>query len=315
MKEQKKKKPLFLRVIMGVLLGLAGLALLLAVGVTVAFAVANKTNGKLVSSGITRRYLLYVPESYNPDVPTSLVITLHGFSQWPAHQAMVSQWNDLADEEGFIVVYPEGTNFPRRWVASNIASDQPVDLSRDVQFIADLIGKLEQEYNLDPARIYANGFSNGGGMTFLLSCNLSERIAAVGGVAGAYLLSWEQCNPTRPVPMIAFHGTADPIVPFEGGPSHSFDIPFPYIPDWMAAKAAHNGCEPDAQPLAEQGDASAVQYGNCQQGADVIFYTIDGAGHIWPGGGEIPANIAGQHSNDVDATTLIWQFFIDHPMP
>ncbi len=94
-----------------------------------------------------------------------------------------------------------------------------------MSFISDLIDHLEGEYNVDPARIYANSLSNGGGMSFALSCKLSERNAAIGSVAGAYLLPWDICNPSRPVPVIVFHGNADPIVPFTGGLSRSFDIP------------------------------------------------------------------------------------------
>jgi len=135
----------------------------------------------------------------------------------------VSQWNSIADREGFIVVYPSGTGFPKRWQAF---PQEPRDSSKDVIFIADLIDSLSAQYNIDPARIYVNGFSNGGGMTFLLGCELADRIAATGTVAGAFVLPFEECAPSRPMPLIAFHGTADPIVPFLGGPSESFDIPF-----------------------------------------------------------------------------------------
>ena len=92
-------------------------------------------------------------------------------------------------------------------------------LTKDVRFISDLIDDLEKAYNIDPTRIYANGLSNGGGMAFVLSCTLSDRIAAVGMVAAAQMLPWSWCTDHRPVPMIAFHGTADSIVPYEGGTS------------------------------------------------------------------------------------------------
>src|SRR3989449_5747558 len=90
---------------------------------------------------------------------------------------------------------------------------------RDVRFISALIDTLEAAYNIDPTRIYANGVSNGGGMAFVLSCTLSDRIAAVGMVAAAQSLPWSWCTDRRPVPMIAFHGTADPIAPYSGGRS------------------------------------------------------------------------------------------------
>jgi polyhydroxybutyrate depolymerase len=287
-------------ILLGLLLGL----LLLAFGV---FRILNPTNGKLVSSGETRRYLLYIPESYDPSVPTPLVITLHGFAQWPANQAAVSRWNKLADEYGFIVVYPAGTRFPMRWHTGDGS-----EATKDVTFISDLVDKLSAEYNIDPARIYANGISNGGGMSFLLSCKLSERIAAFGSVAGAYNTPWDACNPSRPVPAIIFHGTADPIVPYQGGPSGPSGFTFPSIPDWVATLAARNGCDAAPQDLPASGDVSGVQYTNCA--GDVDFYTIAGGGHSWPGGGYLPKFIVGNTSHDIDASRTMWDFFQQHPL-
>ena len=194
-----------------------------------------KTNGMIVSFGQHRTYLLYVPASYDPATPMPLVISMHGFAEWPAHQMQISGWNKLADEYGFIVVYPSGSGFPRRWLASGRVGDSS-DPMLDVIFISDLIDELKRQYNIEPARVYANGLSNGGGMSFLLGCKLSDRITAVGSVSGAYLFPLDGCKPSRPVPMIAFHGTADPIVPYQGGPSRRFNIPFPAIPEWMAAR-------------------------------------------------------------------------------
>jgi polyhydroxybutyrate depolymerase len=88
------------------------LLLILGLLLLAAFRLVNQTNGNLLSSGENRRYLLYVPDSYNPDIPTPLVLSLHGFSEWPAHQAHISGWNELADRYGFIVVYPSGTQIP-----------------------------------------------------------------------------------------------------------------------------------------------------------------------------------------------------------
>lgn len=93
------------------------LALIVLIG-TISWLVLNRTNGEIISGGEKRRYLLYVPESYDPAVLTPLVINIHGFAQWPANQMQVSQWNELADQYGFIVVYPSGTGFPLRWRVS-----------------------------------------------------------------------------------------------------------------------------------------------------------------------------------------------------
>lgn len=301
-----------LKKIIIVLASLFGAALLVVIILGISFLVANKITGSIVSSGEKRQYLLYVPASYDPDQPAPLVISIHGYAEWPAHQAQISRWNDLADEQGFIVVYPSGTDFPRRWRTMGLSHTKG-DPDLDVQFISDLIDKLEAEYNIDPARIYANGLSNGGGMSYLLACKMADRIAAIGGVSGAYTYPIDQCSPSRPVPLIAFHGDADPVVPYLGGPSRSFDIPFPSIPDWMQGWADLNQCK-TAAPIARQGEISGSAWSECNQNADVIFYTIAGGGHSWPGGDPIPAWIVGKTSQQIDATRVMWQFFEQHPL-
>jgi polyhydroxybutyrate depolymerase len=272
----------------------------------IAFRLADRTNGTLISAGEKRNYLLYVPESYDPARPVPLVITLHGFAQWPAHQMHISRWNELADEHGFIVVYPGGTGFPKRWRTGGSQ-----DASADAQFISDLIDKMQQDYNIDSTRIYANGLSNGGRMSFVLACSFSDRIAAVGIVAGALSESWENCQPDRPVPVMLFHGTDDPIVPYGGG-SNRREGRFPAIPEWTAALARRNGCQENPRVLPSIGAVSGIEYTGCA--ADVIFYTIQGGGHTWPGGNPIPAWIAGQTNMDIDATGTLWEFFTKHPL-
>ena len=182
----------------------------------------------------------------------------------------------------------------------------------DVTFISDLIDKLENEYSIDPTRIYVNGLSNGGGMSFVLSCELSDRIAAIGMVSGAYLLPWDECRPSRKVPMIVFHGTVDPIVPYLGGPSKAFDLPFPPIPEWIDTLAQHNGCMGAPVEVPATGDVSVTQFVN--RDADVIFYTITGGGHAWPGGDPMPKSIVGYTTQDIDATHAMWDFFQQHPL-
>ena len=293
------------------LLGLAsGLTLLAAV----AYWLSDRTNGSLVSSGVKRKYLLYVPKSYDSARPCPLVVSIHGFGEWPAHQMQQSCWNDLAEQYGFIVVYPSGLGLPKRWRIGGIPN-RPCDPQPEVTFISDLIDRMAGQYNIDPARIYANGFSNGGGLSFALSCRLSQRIAAIGSVAGAYLYPWSDCQPARPVPAILFHGTADPIVPYQGGPSRAFNLPFPSIPAWVAALAQHMGCTgtPQAIPAPEQ--VSGVRYANPDTGAELVFYTIPGGGHAWPGGRPLPKFIVGHTSADIDATRTMWAFFQKHPLP
>src|ERR1700740_3653458 len=168
-----------------------GLPLALILTASAAFWVLDKTNGTIVSSGVTRRYLLYIPRSYDLSKAAPLVISIHPAATWPAVEMGISRWNDLAERYGFIVVYPAGSGvlFGGFGPGPNVWPGDP----EDVKFVSDLIGKLRREYNIDPNRIYANGMSNGGDMAIVLSCQLPDRIAAVGSVAGAYPQSEEFC--------------------------------------------------------------------------------------------------------------------------
>lgn len=264
-----------------------------------AFHFGNRNNGSIVSGGEKRDYLLYVPRSYDPAKPAPLVISMHGAGGWPAQQMKVSGWNRVADREGFIVVYPAGLvhGGPRVWQVS------------DVRFISDLIDKLEGEYNIDHSRIYANGLSNGGGMAFVLSCKLSDRIAAVGMVAAAQTQSWNWCGNARPVPMIAFHGTADPIVPYNGGVSWIAPAFFPNMPLWAAKWARRNRCAGTPVDSRVAADVTRREYTDCAGHAAVVLYTIEGGGHSWPGGQPMPEWFVGRTSSTVDATSLMWHFF------
>jgi len=300
-----------LKWVLRILLALLGLALVFVGIIAGAYLLMDKSNGMLVSSGEEREYLLYVPDSYDPSIPAPLVISLHGFTEWPAPQMYISRWNNLADQFKFMVVYPSGTRFPKRWEATLAPG---AETNPDITFIADLIKELERQYNIDPDRIYANGLSNGGGMTFLLACSLSDQIAAIGTVAGAYMLPWSECLGKRPVPAVVFHGTEDPIVPYLGNPGNERHGALPNIPDWVEHLASRNGCSPEGVDMTPAGTVKGVYYENCTTRSDVVFYTITGGGHTWPGGEPLPEFITGITSQDIDATRVMWEFFQDHPL-
>jgi polyhydroxybutyrate depolymerase len=175
-----------------------------------------------------------------------------------------------------------------------------------------LIDKLEASYNIDPARIYANGFSNGGGMAFVLSCALADRIAAVGMVGAAQTLPWSWCKENRAVPMVAFHGTADPMAWYKGGQSWVAPRPFPAVPTWTANWARRNRCRPDPVESKVAADVTRREYGNCADDADVVLYTIHGGGHQWFGGQPLPEWFVGADSRSIDATGQMWSFFRAH---
>ncbi|MDX1606408.1 MAG: PHB depolymerase family esterase, partial [Candidatus Competibacterales bacterium] len=235
------------------------------------------------------------------------VISLHGAATWPAQQKNLTGWNRLAEEAGFLVVYPGGRGFPRIWQAM-----QPGPrLEEDVQFIADLLDHLVSTYNIDRARVYVNGLSNGAGMSSALACTLPDRIAAIGMVATAFILPPDWCPANRPMPVIAFHGTGDPIVPFMGGPLgdpfNPVKTEFPPVRSWIEAWVHRNGCATGPEILQPAPDVTLERYGDCR--AAVSFYILDGAGHIWPGGKPLPEWHLGPNSDSVDATRLMWAFF------
>jgi len=289
------------------------LSVLVLAIIAVVSVLITQSNGKIISSGQIRRYILYVPDSYHPQTPTPLVISIHGFADWPAHHIRVSGWNEIADENGFILVYPMGTNFPLRWLAHSL-HDENGNPNLDITFISDLIQKLKDDFNIDENRIYVNGLSNGAGLSYLLACTIPDQITAAGGVAGAYLYPWSECRPTRPVPWILFHGTEDRIVPYEGGSSERFDYPFPAIPEFASQWAVKNQCNPNAQPLPSAGEISGIRYTDCKNDADVLFYTVHGGGHSWPGGGGLPRWIVGHTSHDLNASRVMWEFYSKHSL-
>lgn len=213
-----------------------------------------------------------VPKSYDPSNPTPLVITLHTSMSWDSAAMAISRWNSVADQNGFLVVYPEGTGLgPKSWEMDG--EETPARMP-DVLFISGLISKLEASYNIDKQRIYVNGMSNGGGMAFVLSCTLSDRIAAVGMVSAGLDPDWSWCPDKRPVPVIAFHGTADPVCPYNGGASKLAGGTLPNVPEFYAKWSRRNQCKPNGTTSVIAADVSRLQYTGCANDADVVFYTV-----------------------------------------
>jgi polyhydroxybutyrate depolymerase len=264
----------------------------------------------LTSGGVKRKYLLYVPRSYNPKKTIPLVISMHGFKDYPDRQMRKSGWNRLAEKEGFIVAYPLGSGMPPAWKLYDY-KNPAANPTPDIHFISDLIDHLQTHYAIDPARIYTNGLSNGGGMSLALACTLSDRIAAIGSVVGAYFYPLEKCHQKRAVPMIAFHGLADKLVSYYGGPSERFDYPFPSIPRLIKEIADHNGCK--SKPI-EREVNSRVHFTGYSGSADVVLYTIKDGEHAWPVGNRLPRWLASNASTAIDATSVMWEFFKEHSL-
>lgn len=245
--------------------------------------------------GVPRWFMMHVPVSYQSDVPTPIVLNFHGGGMNFEQQAAITGMSLKADLSGFIAVYPQGEGEVPGW---NISSD--LETNQDLQFVEALLDYLSEKINIDPNMIFATGLSNGAGFVATLGCVMADRIAAVAPVSGAYVY-WDECDAQRPVPMITFHATGDPVAPYRGG---GFDMP-----SWAGTWAARNGCSPDSIILYDEGDVVAQGWENCTESADVILYTIEDGGHTWPG------VIKDSESDRLFATDIIWDFFQSHPMP
>jgi polyhydroxybutyrate depolymerase len=254
---------------------------------------------QLVADGQERQYRLHIPPQYEPGMPVPLIINLHGYNSNAEQQENVSQMSVKADESGFIVVYPEGSGNPQSWKFGSGAESQA-----DVNFIRDLIQHLSNQFNIDPQRIYTTGISNGAEMSYRLVCELGDVIAAFASVAGGYP-PFRDCSPSRAIPVVAFHGTDDKLLPYNG----QAPILLP-IHKWANDWAMHNGCNPAPEVTFQKGDVTGETWSNCQDGAEVVLYTIEGKGHSWPGS-HMPAAITTQ---DIQATDVIWEFFEAHPL-
>lgn len=255
---------------------------------------------QIVSGGVTRHFLLHVPPSYDGN-PIALVLNFHGYGSNSQQEQALTGMSVKADEAGFIVVYPDGIE--STWYTGPVAQGEA-----DRQFIRDLIARLETLYTIDPKRIYATGLSNGGGMTNRLACDMSDLIAAIAPDSGAYNF-WQDCNPARPIPVLAFHGLDDNIVPYEGSNPQALT---PSIENWAQAWAERNGCSATPKITTPVETVTVRTWSGCKQNADVILYTLADHGHSWPGSPIMPEAITSQA---VNATDLMWGFFVAHPMP
>jgi polyhydroxybutyrate depolymerase len=258
----------------------------------------------VVVGGLTRTFNVHVPASYDGS-PIPVVLNFHGLGSNGFEQEILSEMTPLSDAENFIVVYPDGTG--ESWNAGECcapASSNDVD---DVAFVNAILDGLSADFCVDQKRVYATGMSNGGFFSHRLGCELAERIAAIAPVAGGVVLL--ACNPTRPVPVMHFHGTADTIVPFSG--LAAFGLP--PIPDMIAEWAARDNCQGAAVQTFLNGDSHCETFENCDAGAEVTLCTVEGGGHNWPGGFPVPQ--LGFTTQDLDASAAMWDFFLAHPLP
>lgn len=272
-----------------------------------------------VVDGVTRTVIVHLPSGYRPTVPTALVLNLHGSQSTAAQQEALTGMNSTADAEGFVVAYPQGAIPAGAGFEWNVPNEPlfggasvPSSAPNDVSFLQKLVGLLGQRNCIDERRVYATGFSGGARMSSQLACDAAGTFAAVAPVSG--LRRPTPCPATRPVPILAFHGTADPVDPYGGNGQAYWTYSVP-----VAAQrwAAQNACSPQSSTANPSAQLVITSYGNCRGGADVQLDTLVGEGHEWPGGAPLPKSITrvvGPQSNAVNANSAMWSFFVAHPL-
>lgn len=245
----------------------------------------RRLTGRVDVGGVTREYVLDVPDSVREHIPAPLLLDFHGFGHSGAGVWSVSGFRDLATRAGFITVYPEGlpVHLTLRGEEHEAAGWEmyTVDGNRDLAFVRALLDDLERRYCVDRARIFATGFSNGAFFSALLGCTMSDRIAAVAPVSGGPLRV--TCAPGRGVPILIQHGRQDPLIPVDAARTAR--------DDWLKVdRCAADTKQPDG-PACERWTA-------CRAGA-VVEYCEEDFVHTWP----------------PQATARVWEFLQRHPLP
>ena len=253
----------------------------------------------LRSGGRTREYLLHVPRGYRSEVPAPVVLVAHGHGGSAARMAGTLGFDALADRDGVIVAYPQGLVGPdglSGWSTFGRRADARVD---DVRFVRDLLDRLQTDLCIDPARVSITGVSNGGGLANLTACRMADRVTAAAPVAGAFYPIPGGCAPSRAVPMLEIHGTADALVPYRGNRR----LGFPPILEYAAQWARRDGCASGPTTVRRDASVTMQEWTACADNAVVQHVAVAGARHGWPGRSD---------RSGFDATTAVWEFFRDH---
>ena len=254
----------------------------------------------LTSGGRTRRFRLVVPESAAKGA-APLVLNLHGLVESAQLQQTYSGMDAKAAARGMVTVYPQGAG--NSWNAGSCCGRAQAEGVDDVRFLRELVGEIESEVCIDRNRVYATGMSNGAMMAYRLACEASEIIAAIAPVDGVEAVP--RCKPRRPVPVLSFNGTSDPLVRWESG---SFGLGS--VKETAATLRRRNRCSADLRVVYQHGDAVCESAFVCA--APVIGCRIEGGGHTWPGAQAFP--FLGHTSSDLDATATMLDFFLDFPL-
>ena len=257
--------------------------------------------------GLDRSYILHKPKNFDKNSP--LVFMLHGFGSSSMNIMSYSQMNLIADQNGFMVCYPQGSRLETgqsHWNAN-------LDMSsvNDIGFLSSLAKLIQKNYDVNPENTFVSGMSNGGFMSYTLACEKPDVFRAIASITGTMSgRDWQNCKPSFNIPIMQISGTEDKTVPWDGTMSTAYGWGgAPHIVKVVDFWAEKNGCNVDEKinfPDLDSSDKSTVSLVKKKGGPknnEVWFYTVDGGGHDWPGS---------WGNRDVSATEEIWKFFNHH---
>jgi polyhydroxybutyrate depolymerase len=276
------------------------------------------------SGGVERWYFRHVPPVHDGKKPLPLVLDLHGYVEGASVHKTHSALGPFGDEKGFVTITPQGSGDKvAQW---NVQPDGP-----DMVFIGDLLDEVQSDLCIDERRVFVTGLSMGAFMTSAIVCKYSDRIAAAAPVAG--IRDVEGCKLSRPVPIVAFHGTEDPFIAFDGGvgpavanlprpdgsgpigDSASDQPKGPSVPKITAAWAKRNGCGPKPSEKSIASDVTLVAF-DCPRRGETELYRVEGGGHTWPGSefSKTTERLTGVTTFSINADEVMWEFFRRHPL-
>lgn len=289
--------------------------------------------GSLMQGTRRRTYLLYVPAIYDGVIPLPLVLGLHGGGGSAQDHRRISQLDRAAHDHGFFALYPDGTGPIQTWNGGNCCGKAVETGVDDVGFLRQLIDRIGASFALDRKRVYTTGFSNGAILSHRLACEGADILAAAAPIAGGLNLGgdFKECSPTRPVPIVMFHGKTDESYPIAGGVGTGisgtdfYPIEHPTDPDTLEDWIHLNGAQATGTMSYQKGDATCVTYPGV---APVILCIVDpakrvkddevvcdGGGHAYPGGVRSSRDKGDVPSQDIDTNETMWEFFSSHELP
>ena len=294
-----------------------GITIVMTINLSISIYSQEFDQVNFIHDGIDREYLVYIPNEYDASISIPLVLNFHGFGGTAYdHYKYTSDMTSLADTANFLLVYPQGAAGTDGYSHWNIADENSKSDVDDLGFTSAMIDDLIQTYNVDTLRIYATGFSNGAAFTYDLACRLSQRIAAIAPVGeNMTLVSYDECEATKPTGIISFHGTADESRPYDG--IEGYNLSYEQINSfWTTLNETET--EPTiAEINTNTEDGSSVELYTWEKGrkcSTVEHYKIINGGHSWPNPNAENWGKGDDVNRDIDTNVLIWNYVSEYDL-